>query len=153
MPPLSTEIKNPACLSPPVPSEDTVGIPCRLARSRLGPTFRPGCGFFLQIGTTSPQSDLAFNIGIDFVAARPAAKTGDQKAFSTPFKGHLSAWDPIQQKEIWRVDRKNRANGGILSTAVILYFKDAQGNLESLSRQQRSRALVADAQSGVVAAR
>src|SRR5256886_8848026 len=44
----------------------------------------------------------------------------------------LSAWDPVQQKEIWRVDRQSPVNGGLLSTAGNLVFQGtAQGNLEA----------------------
>lgn len=40
-------------------------------------------------------------------------------------KGHLSAWDPVQKKELWRVQYTRTGNGGTLSTAGNLVF---QGN-------------------------
>ncbi len=37
--------------------------------------------------------------------------------------GHLAAWDPVKQKEVWRVDHKTSWNGGLLSTAGNLVFQ------------------------------
>jgi quinohemoprotein ethanol dehydrogenase len=42
-------------------------------------------------------------------------------------KGHLIAWDPLRQKEVWRVDRTYTHNGGTLATAGNLVF---QGTVE-----------------------
>ncbi len=65
----------------------------------------------------------------------------------------MSAWDPIQQKEIWRVDRTSPVNGGTLSTAGNLLFQGtAQGNLEAYRADHGQKMWSADAQSGVVAA-
>lgn len=38
-------------------------------------------------------------------------------------KGWLTAWDPIQQKEVWRVDHQRAGNGGVLATAGNLVFE------------------------------
>jgi quinohemoprotein ethanol dehydrogenase len=37
--------------------------------------------------------------------------------------GHLLAWDPVEQREIWRVPYDDMANGGTLSTAGNLVFQ------------------------------
>jgi outer membrane protein assembly factor BamB len=50
-------------------------------------------------------------------AARAGAKAG--------LKGHLVAWDPINQKEVWRAQFDQPWNGGALATAGNLVF---QGN-------------------------
>ena len=42
-----------------------------------------------------------------------------------PLKGYLLAWDPVKQKEAWRVEHSHIWNGGTLSTAGNLVF---QGN-------------------------
>jgi quinohemoprotein ethanol dehydrogenase len=110
-------------------------------------------GFFYKSEQHPRQSDLAFNIGIDFVAAGMPQTPEVKKAVLGSIHGHLSAWDPIQQKEIWRVDRKTAANGGILSTAGNLVFQGtAQGNLEAYRADNGQKLWSADAQSGVVAA-
>jgi mono/diheme cytochrome c family protein len=41
-------------------------------------------------------------------------------------RGHLVAWDPVQQKEVWRYQQAGPWNGGALSTGGNLVF---QGNL------------------------
>src|SRR5712664_4064582 len=110
-------------------------------------------GFLYKSGQHSRQSVLAFNVGIDFVAAGMPQKPEIKKAIFATIKGHLSAWDPLQQKEIWRVDRKTPTNGGLLSTAGNLVFEGtAQGNLEAYRTDNGQKLWSADAQSGVVAA-
>jgi len=95
---------------------------------------------------------IGFNVGIDFVAAGMPQQPEVKKAILSTIKGHLSAWDPIQQKEIWRVDRQSPVNGGALSTAGNLVFEGtAQGNLEAYRADTGQKLWSADAQSGVVA--
>jgi len=99
------------------------------------------------------QRPLGFNTGIDFVAAGLPQQPEIKKAILGTIKGHLSAWDPIQQKEIWRVDRQSPVNGGLLSTAGNLVFQGtAQGSLEAYRADTGKKLWSADAQSGVVAA-
>jgi quinohemoprotein ethanol dehydrogenase len=110
-------------------------------------------GFLYKSEPHPRQSNLAFNIGIDMVAAGMPQKPDIKKAVLASTKGHLSAWDPLQQKEIWRVDRKTPVNGGLLSTAGNLVFEGtAQGNLEAYRADNGQKLWSADAQSGVVAA-
>ncbi|MCZ6618957.1 MAG: PQQ-dependent dehydrogenase, methanol/ethanol family [Gammaproteobacteria bacterium] len=39
------------------------------------------------------------------------------------FKGHLLAWDPVKQTEVWRVAHEAMWNGGVLTTAANLVFQ------------------------------
>jgi len=99
------------------------------------------------------QKALGYNAGIDFVAAGMPQQPEIKKAILNTIKGHLSAWDPVQQKEIWRVDRPSPVNGGLLSTAGNLVFEGtAQGSLEAHRADNGQKLWSADAQSGVVAA-
>jgi alcohol dehydrogenase (cytochrome c)/quinohemoprotein ethanol dehydrogenase len=41
--------------------------------------------------------------------------------------GHLLAWDPVAQKEAWRVEYPGPSNGGTLSTAGNLVFQGTAG--------------------------
>jgi len=41
-------------------------------------------------------------------------------------RGHLSAWDPVAQKEVWRYQHAGPWNGGVLATGGNLVF---QGNI------------------------
>ena len=110
-------------------------------------------GFLYKSEQHPRQSNLAFNIGMDMVAAGMPQKPEIKKAVLAAIKGHLSAWDPVQQKEIWRVDRITAANGGLLSTAGNLVFQGtAQGNLEAYRADNGQKLWSADAQSGIVAA-
>jgi len=110
-------------------------------------------GFFYKSDEHFENKSLAFNTGTDFVAAGMPQKPEVKKAILDSIKGHLSAWDPVQQKEIWRVERTSPVNGGVLSTAGNLVFEGtAQGNLEAYRADTGRKLWAADAQSGVVAA-
>jgi len=110
-------------------------------------------GFLYKSEVHFQERNLAFNTAIDFVAGGMPQKPEVKKSILDSIKGHLSAWDPIQQKEIWRVDRTSPVNGGILSTAGNLVFEgNAQGELEAYRADKGQKLWSADAQSGVVAA-
>src|SRR6202035_5459683 len=60
---------------------------------------------------------IGWNLGVD-VAGTPGAK-----------KGYLLAWDPVNQKEAWRVGYRGPWNGGVVATAGnIVAQGDAAGN-------------------------
>lgn len=110
-------------------------------------------GFLYQAEAHFQERNLAFNTAIDFVAGGMPQVPEVKKSILDSIKGHLSAWDPIQQKEIWRVDRTSPVNGGILTTAGNLLFEGtAQGNLEAYRADKGEKLWSAGAQSGVVAA-
>lgn len=110
-------------------------------------------GFMYKAEDHFKERVLAYNVGIDFAAAAMPQQPEIKKAILSSIKGHLSAWDPAEQKEIWRVERPTLANGGVLSTAGNLVFEGtAQGNLEAYRADSGQRLWSADAQSGVVAA-
>ena len=110
-------------------------------------------GFFYKSDEHYENKSLAFNTGTDFVAAGMPQKPEVKKAILDKIKGHLSAWDPVQQKEVWRVERKSPVNGGILSTAGNLVFEGtAQGALDAYRAGTGEKLWSAETQSGVVAA-
>lgn len=59
------------------------------------------------------HSNLGWNLGYLFNTTAPTA---------TPF-GHLLAWDPVAQKEVWRAEHVSPWNGGTLTTAGNLVFQ------------------------------
>jgi mono/diheme cytochrome c family protein len=65
----------------------------------------------------------AWNTGVDFDQAIPARTVEEQIADLQKVKGHLAAWDPVAQKEVWRVQHATSWNGGLLSTAGNLVFQ------------------------------
>jgi quinohemoprotein ethanol dehydrogenase len=86
------------------PKTGLVYIPAQ----EIGKKFTPVKDF--QI---SPEG---WNLGVD-VAGTPEAK-----------KGYLLAWDPVNQKEVWRVDHRGPWNGGAVATGGNLVAQgDAAG--------------------------
>jgi alcohol dehydrogenase (cytochrome c)/quinohemoprotein ethanol dehydrogenase len=110
-------------------------------------------GFLYKSDEHFQKKAIGYNVGIDFVAGGMPQQPEVKKAILSTVKGHLSAWDPVQQKEIWRIERPTAVNGGVLSTAGNLVFEGtAQGNLEAYRADTGQKLWSADAQSGVVAA-
>lgn len=67
-------------------------------------------------------------------------------------RGHLSAWDPIAQKEVWRKQHAGSWNGGILSTAGNLVIQGTSAGDVVAYRADNGEALWSfPAQTGVVA--
>src|SRR5207248_11149498 len=66
---------------------------------------------------------LAPNYGIDVVAAGMPQNETIKKAILERIKGKLVAWDPVQQKQAWAIERVGPWNGGVLSTAGNLVFE------------------------------
>lgn len=60
-----------------------------------------------------PMSGVGWNLAMQVNAVPPTAK---------PF-GRLIAWDPVQQKEVWRHEHVSPWNGGTLTTAGNLVFQ------------------------------
>ncbi len=66
--------------------------------------------------------------------------------------GHLLAWDPSSQKEVWRVPHSSMWNGGVLVTAGGLVFQGSgDGHLYAYGARTGERLWQAPAGSGVVA--
>lgn len=84
--------------------------------------------------------------------------TGTDFAVITAFprsaaSGHLLAWDPIKQREVWRVPYKSLWNGGTLTTAGNLVFEGtADGRFVAYRADTGAKLWEAPAGTGVVAA-
>src|SRR6266446_3211338 len=74
-------------------------------------------------------------------------------AASTPgVKGRLLAWDPVHQKEAWRVEYLGPWNGGVLTTAGKLVAQgDAAGNFNVYRADSGEKLWSMSAQSAVMA--
>lgn len=73
--------------------------------------------------------------------------------FGKLVKGHVSAWDPVAGREVWRIQHNNVWNGGLLSTAGDLLFQgNADGELVAYHAADGERLWSFDAQTGIVAA-
>lgn len=93
-----------------------------------------------------------WNPGIDWQLNRPTgdAELGD--LVDGMLRGHISAWDPITQKEVWRVQHPGTWNGGLLSTAGNLLFQGtSHGQFVAYTADKGKELWSAPAQTGVVA--
>ena len=92
---------------------------------------------------------MATNLGADFSGNAAL----DPKWVHDNTYGRLIAWDPVNQKEVWRVERAGPANGGALATAGGLVFQGTgSGEFTALDAATGQQLWSAATQTGVVAA-
>jgi alcohol dehydrogenase (cytochrome c)/quinohemoprotein ethanol dehydrogenase len=82
-------------------------------------------GFPYAPDTHFQPAPQGFNTGMDFAAAAMPADPNIRAAIMKVTTGSLIAWDPVAQKQRWRVAFKGPWNGGVLATGGGLVF---QGN-------------------------
>ena len=93
---------------------------------------------FLPPGKDIPSSPVGWNIDIGFTT-------------TSVHQGFLLAWDPIHQKEAWRVTYRGPWNGGIAATAGnIVAQGDAAGNFNIYRADNGKRLWSMYAQSGII---
>jgi alcohol dehydrogenase (cytochrome c)/quinohemoprotein ethanol dehydrogenase len=110
------------------------------------------CGFPYKSAEHFRQSRLGWNNAIDPVAAGMPQALEVKKAVLASIKGRLTAWDPINQREVWHAERPGPWNGGALSTAGNLVFEGTgYGRFEALRATTGEKLWSAPAQSGVIA--
>jgi alcohol dehydrogenase (cytochrome c)/quinohemoprotein ethanol dehydrogenase len=89
------------------------------------------------------------NMGAAAMPADPAARAGARAAT----RGALIAWDPVNQREVWRHQYQGPWNGGLLSTAGGLVFQgSAAGNFAAFDTASGRQLWTFPAQTGIVAA-
>lgn len=104
----------------------------------------------------SPIKDVVFdgregawNIGGDLPLPESAK---DLAAAAESFKGHLVAWDPVSQKQVWAHDYPDIYNGGTLATAGNLVFQGtADGQVVAYSADKGVKLWESPANTGVLA--
>src|SRR6185503_18661626 len=95
---------------------------------------------------------IGTNLGVDFSGNAPASAKAAAEALASA-RGRLIAWDPVAQKEVWRVERAGPANGGALSTAGGLVFQGTgMGAFTALDAATGAQLWSTDVQTGVMAA-
>jgi alcohol dehydrogenase (cytochrome c)/quinohemoprotein ethanol dehydrogenase len=103
---------------------------------------------------TFKATPLSFNVGVDFDAG--SLPIADDKAMAQVkggTKGHLAAWDPVAQKEVWRVDYDHPWNSGTLATAGDLVFQGTgEGEFHAYKSDTGAKLWTAPTQAGVLAA-
>lgn len=109
-------------------------------------------GFPYKSAARFSHNRLAWNTGTDPVAAELPQIPQVKKAVLGTIKGHLVAWDPVSQKEVWRVERPGPWNGGALSTAGNLVFEGTgSGQFEAFRATTGEKLWSASTESGVTA--
>ena len=109
-------------------------------------------GFNYKSDENFQFKDSALNFGIDMVAAGMPQDPKIKQAILDGVKGKLIAWDPVQQKQAWAVERPGPWNGGTLVTAGNLVFEGtAAGQFEAYRADTGAKAWSFDAQTGVMA--
>jgi quinohemoprotein ethanol dehydrogenase len=109
-------------------------------------------GFGFVPKTDDKQSKYTFNIGFDFAKGSlpqvPEVKAGARAGT----KGFLLAWDPVNQKEAWRVQHDHPWHGGTLTTAGNLVFQGTPfGELVAYSADKGEKLWSHAAQTGIMA--
>ena len=95
---------------------------------------------------------LAPNYGVDVVAAGMPQDPKIKAAILGTVKGKLVAWDPLQQKQAWAIERDAPWNGGVLSTAGNLVFEGtADGAFEAYRADNGQKLWTFTAETGVMA--
>jgi quinohemoprotein ethanol dehydrogenase len=109
-------------------------------------------GFKYKLPHSFAAKKLAPNYGIDVVASGMPQDPQVKKAILGTVKGKLVAWDPVQQKAAWTVERPGPWNGGTLATAGNLVFEGtAGGNFEAYRADTGAKLWSFAAQTGVMA--
>ena len=92
---------------------------------------------------------MANNLGTDFSGN---AQLDPEEVLANTY-GRLIAWDPISQREVWRVERAGQANGGALSTAGGLVFQGTgSGQFTAVDAISGEEMWNTHVQTGVIAA-
>ncbi|MGA8489237.1 MAG: PQQ-dependent dehydrogenase, methanol/ethanol family [Terriglobales bacterium] len=109
-------------------------------------------GFKYKSAEHFEPEKLAANYGIDVVAAGMPQDPKIKQAILDTVKGKLVAWDPLQQKQAWTIQRPGPWNGGTLSTAGNLVFEGTAGaNFEAYRADAGEKLWSFAAQTGVMA--
>jgi alcohol dehydrogenase (cytochrome c)/quinohemoprotein ethanol dehydrogenase len=125
-------------------------------------SFNPTTGlvYFSAIETSTPfkgaahfvAHPMASNIGLEFPQP-PSVYDDLQSKAPRKAESRLIAWDPVQQREVWRTGVLGTIGGGTLATAGGLVFQGTNGGRFAAYDAQDGRELWSmEAQTGVVAA-
>jgi len=93
-----------------------------------------------------------WNLAIDTTLNIPIADKGVADRIDGMLRGYVSAWDPIKQEEVWRIQHAGSWNGGMLTTAGNLIFQGtSQGMFKAYRADNGEELWSMDAQTGVIA--
>ena len=109
---------------------------------------------FPFIAEAAPKHrELGWNTGVDFNAGSLPQDPKIKAMIKGGLKGHLSAWDPVARKEVWRADLGRPWNGGVVATAGNLVFQgNSNGELVAYRADSGERLWSSPTQAAVLAA-
>ena len=94
-----------------------------------------------------------WNLAIDWRLSMPTGDREIDARLEGLLRGFVSAWDPVAQKEVWRIQHAGAWNGGILSTGGNLIFQgNTSGRFVAYRADTGEEVWSAPAQTGVIAA-
>ncbi|HET9472299.1 MAG TPA: PQQ-dependent dehydrogenase, methanol/ethanol family [Steroidobacteraceae bacterium] len=109
-------------------------------------------GFAFIPLTKMKANTIGWNTGIDFNAGSLPTDAKVLEGIKQQLKGHLVAWDPVAQKEVWRAQFEHPWNGGTLATAGNLVFHgNAMGEFVAYRATDGQKLWSAPTQAGVMA--
>ena len=93
-----------------------------------------------------------WNPGIDMLANGVPDDPAQFRAVRAMLKGQMIAWDPVRQREVWRVQYDGPWNGGVLATHGNLVFQgNAHGQFQAFAADDGRRLWSFDAGTGIIA--
>ena len=109
--------------------------------------------FAYQRDSKTEYHRFNWNLGID-VATQiiDAPQTPDvKKATRALVRGSVLAWDPVEQREVWRIAQDHAWNGGLLATAGNLIFQGSGGYFSAHRADTGQKLWDFFAQTGIIA--
>ncbi len=108
---------------------------------------------FVFIGQKQFKSnDFSWNTGVDFNAGSLPEDPKALAGIKSQLKGRLSAWDPVAQREVWRMQYDQPWNGGVLATAGNLVFQGtSMGDFAAFQADDGKRLWATQTYTGIVA--
>jgi alcohol dehydrogenase (cytochrome c)/quinohemoprotein ethanol dehydrogenase len=95
---------------------------------------------------------LGWNTGVDFNAGSLPEDPKVLEQIQQHLAGHLSAWDPVAQREVWSTPYPTPWNGGVLATAGNLVFQGtASGELAAYRAGDGKRVWSVQTHTGILA--
>jgi quinohemoprotein ethanol dehydrogenase len=99
------------------------------------------------------HSRKGWNLGVKFGETPFPTDPKVVAGLRASLKGYVLAWDPVHQREVFRIPHKGPFNGGMLATAGNLLFQgDAGGHLNAYRADSGAQLWRFDAQSAITAA-
>ena len=93
-----------------------------------------------------------WNLAVDPLVNAPSGDKELEDKIDGMVRGYISAWDPVKQEEVWRIQHAGSWNGGMLTTAGNLIFQGtSQGNFKAYRADTGEEVWSTPAQTGVIA--